>query len=151
MKRTIMRAAFITIFCATFLSLVPANAAAPCSLSLAAGSWAFTDSGTVIGIGPRIAVGTFTLDSAGNVLKGVATASFNGLIENETFSGTYTVDADCNGTISVNVAESDGDQLLVTVNIAFDNNMKHMRGIFTSIEAGGTSIPSVISLDANKQ
>ena len=37
---------------------VPAQAGGPpCSLARAAGNWAFTDSGTVLGVGPRDAVG----------------------------------------------------------------------------------------------
>ena len=82
----------------------PAHAAGPCSLARAAGKWSFTDNGTVIGVGPRTAVGTLTLDASGNVSNGVATSSLNGAIADETFSGTYTVNPDCSGTISVTIS-----------------------------------------------
>src|SRR5215469_4730686 len=59
----------------------PAQADGPsCSLSRAAADWTFTDNGTVIGIGPRAALGKFTLTAAGNLLNGVATSSLNGVI-----------------------------------------------------------------------
>jgi hypothetical protein len=132
---------------------VPAYAGGPpCSLARAAGNWAFTDSGTVVGVGPRTAVGRLTLDAAGNLLNGAATSSLDGAIANETFSGTYTVNPDCMGTISVDIFASGVELFAITGNIAFDNDMKHMRGIFTSVvEPNGTSLPTVIALDANKQ
>jgi hypothetical protein len=132
---------------------VPAYAGGPpCSLARAAGNWAFTDSGTVVGVGPRTAVGRLTLDAAGNLLNGAATSSLDGAIANETFSGTYTVNPDCMGTISVDIFASGVELFAITGNIAFDNDTKHMRGIFTSVvEPNGTSLPTVIALDANKQ
>jgi hypothetical protein len=132
---------------------VPAYAGGPpCSLARAAGNWAFTDSGAVVGVGPRTAVGRLTLDAAGNLLNGAATSSLDGAIANETFSGTYTVNPDCMGTISVDIFASGVELFAITGNIAFDNDMKHMRGIFTSVvEPNGTSLPTVIALDANKQ
>jgi len=40
----------------------------------------------------------------------------------------------------------------VTLNLAFDADMRELRGIFTSIVApGGTALASVISLEARKQ
>lgn len=123
-----------------------------CSLARAAGNWAFTDGGTVIGVGPRSAVGTFSLDAAGNLLNGVATSSLNGSIADETFSGTYTVNSNCTGTISVEIFESGVEILAVTLNIAFDDKMQEVRGLFTSvIEPDGTALSTAISLQARKQ
>jgi hypothetical protein len=135
------------------LSMVATAQAADsaCSLARAAGTYGFTDNGTVVGIGPRTAVGTFNLDAAGNVLNGVATSSLNGSIAEETFSGTYTVNSDCRGTISVEIFVSGSEIFAVTLNIAFDDNIKQMRGLFTSVVApDGTSLPTVINLDARK-
>jgi hypothetical protein len=136
------------------------NAATParaedlrCSLARAAGNWAFTDSGTVVGVGPRVAVGRFTLDTAGNLQNGVATSSLNGAIAAETFSGTYAVNSDCTGTISVEVFVPGGAELFViTLATAFDDDTRHLRAIFTSVvEPNGASLPSAIALDARKQ
>ena len=154
MKYASARTGLVILFGAVLVvgMAAPAHAAGPCSLARAAGNWAFTDNGTVVGVGPRTAVGILTLDSAGNVLNGVATSSLNGAIADETFSGTYTVNPHCGGTITVNIYSSGIELFTVTGSIAFDDNLRHLRGIFTSIvEPNGTSLGSVIALDANKQ
>lgn len=123
-----------------------------CSLARSAGKWSFTDQGTVLGIGSRTAIGVFTLDGAGNLQNGVATASLAGAVASETFSGTYAVNPDCTGTISVEIFSSGSEILAVTLSIAFDEDMKHIRGIFTSAATpNDTQLATVINLDARKQ
>lgn len=123
-----------------------------CSLARSAGKWSFTDQGTVVGIGPRTAMGVFTFDGEGNLQNGIATSSLNGAIASETFSGTYTVNPDCTGTISIDIFSSGTEILAVTLSIAFDQDMKHVRGIFTSAATpNGTQLSTVINLDARKQ
>src|ERR1700680_5061819 len=123
-----------------------------CSLARAAGKWSFTDQGTVLGIGSRTAVGVFTLDRTGNLQNGVATASLAGAVASETFSGTYSVNGDCTGSITVQISASGTQILTVTLSIAFDEDMKHMRGIFTSAATpDGTQLLTVINLDGRKQ
>ena len=157
MKRDIARTWPWSIFAAALiLSMATAARAGgpPCSLERAAGNWGFTDSGTVVGIGPRAAVGTFTLDADGKLLNGVATSSLNGTVAKETFSGTYTVDSNCTGTISVAIfdAATGAELFAVTLSIAFDDNMKELRGLFTSVvEPNGTSLSTIIALDARRQ
>jgi hypothetical protein len=129
-----------------------AHAAGPCSLARAAGHWSFTDNGTVVGVGPRTAVGVWTLDGNGNLLNGVAASSLNGSVANETFSGTYTVNSDCTGTVDVKIYSGTTELFDVTGFIAYDDDMKEMRGVFTSIVTpDGTSLASVIGLQARKQ
>ena len=131
---------------------VPAQAGGPpCSLARAAGNWAFTDSGTVLGVGPRDAVGILTLDADGNLLNGVATSSLNGSIAEETFFGTYTVNSNCTGTISIEIFQSGTEILTVTVNIAFDDKMNELRGLFTSVVVpNGPSLPTVIAVNGRR-
>jgi hypothetical protein len=154
MKRKIARTGLGIIFAIGLgISMAtPAQAGGPpCSLARAAGNWAFTDSGTVLSVGPRDAVGTFTLDEAGN-LNGVATSSLNGTIADETFFGTYTVNSNCTGTISIAIFESGTEILTVTLNIAFDDKMDEVRGLFTSVVVpNGPSLPTVISLNGRRQ
>jgi hypothetical protein len=154
MTRNIATKTRVIFFAATLAMSMAATAqaaASTCSLAHAAGTYAFTDNGTVVGIGPRTAVGTFTLDAAGNVLNGVATSSLNGAIADETFSGTYTVNPNCRGTISVQIFASGTELFAVTLNIAFDDNMNEVRGIFTSVVApNGTQLPTVINLEGRK-
>ena len=138
-----------------------ANAATParaedaaCSLARAAGNWSFSDGGTVVGVGPRVAVGRFTLDTAGNLQNGVATSSLNGNIAAERFSGTYAVNSDCTGTLSIQITTPDGAELFaVALVTAFDDEMKHFRGIFTSVVAPSPIGPlqTAIVADARKQ
>src|SRR5208283_4236444 len=146
MKRKIARTGLGIIFAIGLgVSMAQAGDHRECSLARAAGNWAFTDSGTIIGVGLRDAVGTLTLDAAGNLLNGVATSSVNGNIADETFSGTYTVNSNCTGTISIAIFESGNEILTVTLNIAFDDKMDEVRGLFTSVVVpNGPSLPTVI-------
>jgi len=155
MKHSILRSGLTVAFAVAIMAGMAAPAHAwdhPCSLASAAGNWGFTDSGTVVGVGPRTAVGVLTLDGNGHLLNGIATSSLNGAIYDETFSGTYTVSSNCTGTLTANIYISGALAYTVTLNLAFDQNMQHMRGLFTSaVEPDGTSLQSVIALDAHKQ
>jgi hypothetical protein len=119
-----------------------------CSLARAAGNWSFSDTETVVGVG----AGIWTLNEAGNVLNGVATSSLNGAIADETFFGTYTVNSNCTGTISVEIFQSSTEIITVTGNLAYDDRMNELRGIFTSaVVPNGPSLSTAIALDARKQ
>ena len=123
-----------------------------CSLARSAGNYAFTDNGTVIGVGPRTAVGVFKLDGAGNLTNGVGTSSLNGSVAQETFSGTYTVNSDCTGTGSATIYSGGTEILALTMNLAFDDEMEEMRAIFSSVSLpDGTQLNTVINLEAKKQ
>src|SRR5215469_13707755 len=115
----------------------PAHAGGPCSLARSAGHWSLTDNGTVVGVGPRVAVGVFKLDGNG---------------ASETFSGTYTVNPDCSGTFDVKIYSGSTELFELTAFTAFDDDMKEMRAVFTSVVApNGTVLPTVINLEARKQ
>ena len=155
MKRNIARRTALMVFAATLVVSMAGTARAEgpeCSLALTAGKYAFTDSGTVLGIGPRTAVGIFTLDAAGNLTNGKATSSLNGSVAVETFSETYTVNPDCTGTIAVAIFDQSGNKIFtVTLNIAWDDNVRELRGIFTSVVLpNGTPLATVINLDGRK-
>jgi hypothetical protein len=131
-----------------------AYAGGPCSLARAAaeGNWSFTDNGTVIGVGPRTAVGVFTLDGNGNLLNGKATSSLDGVVESETFSGTYTANPDCTGSFDVKIYSGGSELFEVTIFASFDDNLKQVRGVFTSVVTpNGTALPTVINLEGRKQ
>jgi hypothetical protein len=158
MKRTIARTGLVIMFAAAVVASMAAPAQADdhhhqCSLAGAAGNWGFTDSGTVVGVGPRTAVGILTLDSAGNVLNGKATSSLYGSIADETFSGNYTVNPDCTGTLAVTILVGGVPAYDVTLYIAFDDDMRALRGLFTSVvvEPSGTMLSTVIALDGKRQ
>jgi hypothetical protein len=154
MKHSIVRSGLAVAFAVAMMAALVAPAHAwdrPCSLASVAGNWAFTDTGTVISVGPRTAVGVFTLDGNGHLLNGIATSSLNGTINDETFSGTYTVSSNCAGTLTAYIYISGALAYTVTINLAFDQNTEHMRGLFTSaVEPDGTSLQTVIGLDARE-
>jgi len=160
MKRSILTrnkslAPLVIVFAATVITSMAATAqnGNSCSLARAAGKYGFNDSGTVVGIGPRVATGIFTLDSAGNLLNGKATSSLNGQIANEAFSGPYTVNSDCTGTFALQVSDPSSGKLLftATLNLAWDDNMRELRFIFTSVALpDGTPLTPVINGDARK-
>ena len=154
MKRNIAPTALLILF-ATFGLSVAAAAQAPkaaCSFARAAGTYGVNTSGTVIGVGPRVSAGTVTLDAVGNV-SGKATSSLNGVVAGETFSGTYTVNSDCTGAFNnLEIRDLSGTLLLtVTADAAWDDNMREIRGVFTSARLpDGTLLPTVISVEARK-
>jgi uncharacterized protein YdeI (BOF family) len=155
MKRNIARRTLVILSIATLYMSMAAMAQAEgpaCSLALTAGKYALTDTGTVVGIGPRTAVGIWTMDAAGNVLNGKGTSSLNGNIAVEKFSGTYTVNGDCTGTIAVDIFDQSGNKILtVTGNLAWDDNVQEVRFIFTSaVLPNGTPLATVINGDARK-
>jgi hypothetical protein len=134
-----------------FLTL-PARAQG-CSFSQTAGKWGFSTNGNVIGIGPRVSLGIFTLDASGNLLHGKATASLNGTVNDEAFYGTYTVNADCRGELAIDVLDpSSGKELFTaTLDLVFDEDAHEMRGMYTSaITAAGVTLAPVIVVDARR-
>jgi hypothetical protein len=123
-----------------------------CSLARSAGKYSFTDTGTIVGVGQRAAVGVFTLDGAGNLIDGSATSSLNGSIAVETFNGTYTVNSDCTLTLKGKIYASGVEIFAVTLNGAFDDHMKELRAVFASVTLpNAAALPSVIALDARRQ
>jgi hypothetical protein len=155
MQKTIVRTALAVVFAIGLIASMAAPAHAGdrhCSLAGAAGNYGFTDMGTVVGIGPRTAIGVFTLDGAGYLQNGVATSSLNGSIAQETFSGTYTVNSDCTGTLTGRIYSGGVELFAVTLNLSFDDDMREIRGIFTSaVTPSGVALATVVGFQARKQ
>jgi hypothetical protein len=76
----------------------PAQAKPVCSLASVQGSYGYTVNGANIGGGPLAAVGLVSSDGAG-ILSATETDSINGTIVRRTITGTYTVNANCTGTV----------------------------------------------------
>jgi hypothetical protein len=156
MKRVTLHTAMsITLFATLYLYAAPTLRAqddAGCSNASVAGKWGFTTSGTVVGIGPRDSLGIFTLDSAGKLVNGKATASLNGTVTDEIFSGTYSVNPDCTGKLSIEIFDLSGNELLAaTLNLVFDDNVRELRAIFTSaVVPNGPSLATVITVQAKR-
>jgi hypothetical protein len=152
MKRNIVYAGLVlATICSA--SLLPLQAhAAQCSLASVSGNWAYTYNGTVFVPNPLpvAAVGHAHLDSSGNV-AGTQTHTLAGQTEVEAISGTYTVNKDCTGSMTVNVSLNGQLLRTATLNVAYDTDVNHARMIFTSLTlADGTTLPAVITADVNR-
>jgi hypothetical protein len=78
------------------------SGSSPCSIHELAGRWGYTYSGAITAgpaAGPAASVGSFAQDPAGNI-KGSQTRSFNGDVENETLSGTVSLNSDCTAVVT---------------------------------------------------
>ncbi|HZS08921.1 MAG TPA: hypothetical protein VFD58_29055 [Blastocatellia bacterium] len=71
-----------------------------CSPGTMEGRHGYTYSGTVIGVGPVATAGPISFDGAGN-LHATYIVSINGVIFEGEFTGTYTVNADCTGSVTL--------------------------------------------------
>jgi hypothetical protein len=140
------------LFATVALSAPQAAQAGQCSLAGVAGKWGFTTSGTVVGIGPRASLGIFTLDGSGNLIRGKATASLNGSVTDETFSGTYTVNPDCTSKLAIDIFNLAGNKILTaTIDLVFDDNVREARGLFTSaVLPNGAPLATVITVDGKR-
>jgi len=155
MKHNFARIGFALVFAVAWMAGVATPVHADdqsCSLSGAAGTYGVSDSGTIIGIGPRAAVAQLTLDAEGNI-KGKVTASLNGSVSKATLSGTYTVKSSCTGTTAFGEYDPSGKLLLTaTVALVWDADMREFRFLFTSVALpDGTTLATVINGDAKKQ
>ena len=137
----------------TLISFAPRANAGQCSLSGTAGKYGFTLSGTVVlpaGPVPIAAVGRVNLDGAGNA-NGAESRSVGGGFADETFTGSYTVNADCTGTATVQFFES--GQLVRTsiLSLVFDNNQREIRMAQKSLTLpNNVALPVVITVEARK-
>ena len=92
--------------------ILPVVHASGCSNSSLRGGYGFQFNGNIIGFGPIAGVGAETYDGAGNH-AGTQNVNINGFpIVNQPVSGTYSVNADCTGTQTVN--QPDGQVVHLT-------------------------------------
>ena len=137
MKRTIARTSRTIVSAAAFLlGIVPMAQATEhreCSNATLRGSFGYTSTGTLLPsfvppplAGPFGEVGRQTFDGRGNT-EATGTLSANGnVLSNVTFEGTYAVNPDCTGsmTISSSLGVSHAD-------LVIDDDGAELRLIFT--------------------
>jgi hypothetical protein len=103
MTKRILRGLLMAWAALVGLSLISISALAddsePCSNATLRGSYAFTESGSIVGIGPVALAGVFKADGQGNITA-TATVSLNGEIISENLNFTYQVNPDCTGSAS---------------------------------------------------
>jgi len=136
-----------------FATLAPSARATQCSLAGTAGKYGFTLTGVVIlptGPVPIAAVGRATLDAAGNA-SGTESRTVGGGFADETFTGTYTVSANCTGTANIQFFEA--GQLVRTsiLSLVFDDNLREIRMVQESLQLpNGALLPVVITVEARR-
>jgi hypothetical protein len=155
MKRKTQHATLMLVVLVALLASVPPAAyAARCSTATVAGTWGFTLTGVVIlpsGPVPGGAIGRTVADVDGN-LTGTEARNIGGGYADETFTGSWTVNPDCTGSITINIYES--GQLVRTsvLTMVFDDNSKAARMVQKSLTLpDGTQLPVILTLEGRKQ
>jgi len=98
--------------------ILPIVHASGCSNSSLRGSYGFQLNGNIIGLGPIGGVGVATYDGAGNFIQ-TDNVNVNGFgSAPRPGSGTYTVNADCTGTQTLNLP---GGQVVHTAFVIVGN------------------------------
>jgi hypothetical protein len=124
-----------------------------CSSQMVAGTWGYTETGTLIlpaptGAIPYSSMGIYTIDLAGNVL-GTRIASAGGTMMKATIKGTATVNPDCTGTYTVRFYDPVSGNPQVTVDtvkaIVYVDNAREAHMILAS-----GSYPSILTTVAKR-
>ena len=141
-------------------ALITAGSAIPsragqCSTAKGAGSYAFTLSGTLIiptiATGANIAaVGRADLKADGTV-SGTEARNVGGQYADETFTGTFSINADCTGTTTLNFyAQGQLVRISVLSTIQDDDN-NEIRMVQKSLTLpNGEVLPAILTVDARR-
>jgi hypothetical protein len=78
-------------------------------------------------------------------------AAQGGAVSNVTLKGTFTVNPDCTGTLTVGVYASGNLVRTASFDVVYVDGARGARGIVTSLVlVNGTIVPSVLTIDAEK-
>lgn len=126
-----------------------------CSNARVAGEWGYTKTGTLyLPTGAAVpfgSVGTFTLDADGD-LVGTQLASVAGNVGGGELYGTFTIDPDCTGEMTVGVYDPSGNLLrTVSMSVVIDDKARALRALVTSLVLpNGATLPAVITGEARR-
>jgi hypothetical protein len=143
MKRAIAPTTLAVVFTTAFaLSMVPRAQAGEdkeCSNATLRGSFGFSSTGTLLAIpppsaGPFAEIGRQTFDGRGDT-EGTATLSANGNIGHVTFDGSYVVNPDCTGSMTLFVLPLGRT---ITLDFVIDDDEAEIRALLTSTPSGNT-------------
>lgn len=145
-------------FMALLLSLAvvaPAQADPSCSAARVSGDWGYTKTGILFlptgAAVPFATIGKLTLEANGD-LFGMNNGSVNGAVSTDVLQGSFQVNADCTGSMTVDVYDQFGT-LLRTIGMALvvDDDAKEIRGLVMSLTLpNGTGLRSVITAQAKR-
>jgi hypothetical protein len=132
MKSPIVQGTRRALVASVLLGLAPLTQvyAHQCSLSNVAGSYGYTNSGTIVSppVGPFTAVGHVTLNESGT-FSGAQSTSIAGNHVDETIQGTFTVNPDCTGSATVYVYHGTTLARTSLINIVWDIHGSEFRAI----------------------
>ena len=143
MKRAIAPTTLAVVFTAVFAwGIVPRAQAGDdkeCSNATLRGSFGFTSTGTLLAIpppsaGPFAEIGRQTFDGRGDT-EGTATLSANGNTGHVTFDGTYVVNPDCTGSMTLFVLPL---SRTITLDFVIDDDGRELRALLTGTPSANT-------------
>lgn len=149
LKKAVVTIVFVVS--AGFLAM-PAQAA-HCSAAKGAGSYGFTLNGVLIlpsGPVPIAAVGRAKLEADGNTY-GTEARNVGGGFADETFTGAFTINADCTGTATLKFFEA--GQLVRTsvLSILMDDDNQEIRMVQQSLTLpDGSTLPVILTVEARR-
>jgi len=116
-----------------------------CSVATLRGSFGFTFTGTANtpgGPSQRGGVGRFVFDGLGNLI-GTVTSNSDGAVLRRTLVGTYTLEADCTGSLAVTFTDAlDGH---ATFDLVVDDDGREYRTV-TTPPPGAPNPPTLTSI-----
>ena len=139
----------------TALPVVHAASPTGCSTETVAGNWGVTLSGTLIlptGPVPAAGVARGSFDAQGNATPGATEArNVGGGFANETLTGSWTVNPDCTGTLTIHAYESGVLVRTSVLSIVFVDNLNKALMVQESLTLpNGTLVPAVITAEGER-
>jgi hypothetical protein len=130
-----------------------------CSNTTLKGAWGYTETGSVIAPTPTggtvvvaaAAVGRYLFDRIGN-FEGEQDSSANGAVGHDTKQGTYVVNADCTGTLTLTAFRDGVAQRNSVWSFVIVDEGREMRAIMTSMVVPPNNIPlaPILTMTARK-
>ena len=124
-----------------------------------AGEWGYTETGTVVVPSPTgsasvvaAAVGRYDFDRTGN-FTGTQYSSAGGTVNEDMKVGTFAVNPDCTGTLTLQIFDPSGTTLRRTSvwAIVLDDNANEFRGIMTSmVLPNGVALSPIMTLTGKR-
>lgn len=159
-----MKNQIVRMICLAALSLVVAGAAsakdfAVCSNASLEGAWGYTETGTVMVPSAdgsvavvAVAVGRYDFDFAGS-FSGTQYSSAGGTVVSDAKVGTYTLNPDCTGTMTIKIYDPSGTTLRRTSvwAIVIDDKTTELRGIMISmVLPNGVALSPIMTVTARR-
>jgi hypothetical protein len=152
--KSLKKAVVALVFVLGAVTLTTPAQAAHCSMAKTAGNYAFTLTGTLIipGVGPApiAAVGRAKVLANGDV-SGTEARNVGGQYADETLTGTFTMSADCTGTLTISFFEAGQLVRVSALSIVQDDDNQELRMVQRSLTLpDGSTLPVIATVEARK-